>query len=199
MSNVTSYSENRSFNAPLYTLMQRLSVPRDTATSFLQDYMGSAEYEFGASVLPKTWLALAECDTILNFTVGFDRQNIKPVEVSVRYPVQIYKDFGKQTLHEVLTLIRAGQYRNKDVMIYEHDPQVTRGWLMINPLPMLFYRKSDKERAENWLENIRKLFKQAMAEDQETMLDKLRHIQRQATFSAFRSKMPVDNATWMEL
>lgn len=132
----------------LFTLCQRL-VESDKI-GFEYDYMGAAEYEFGAT--RKARQELDNADTLVRAACTV-KTHSKTFECTAIFP----KDYDQQA-QSLLALLATDSYHNKGAMAYpSRDPL---GWLVLDPVPMLIHirGKDGEQRAAKFLEHGRQLF-----------------------------------------
>lgn len=127
----------------LYTLCQRLiENPR---IGFDYDYMGAAEYEFGATRQAREYLAAADEIVV---TPGAVQVNGSRVECAFHHAV------GDATrIADLKTALYSGDYHNKGVMAY--TGRDIFGWLCLDPVPCIIHpdQKGLYERARKFLEH----------------------------------------------
>lgn len=126
----------------MYTLCQRLT--QDPNIGFNYDYMGSAEYEFGANWRARVYLAKAEETVLVSGRVKEGKRSVSCVF--------IMKKGDEQKAIPVMRALADGTNINKGAMMYDKPPA---GWLILDPVPMLCYLDGSdgKERAEKFMAN----------------------------------------------
>lgn len=146
----------------MYTLLQRLVTKDypDEEKSLNYDYMGAAEYEFGATLWPRMVVSQDECVVITDAVLNWRRYDINNWKVHIRYPKYLETDLGKPALARIIDNLMKGNFQNKMPAVYTHllkdKVRSVVGWLMLEPVPMLIYRVEYKYRAKAFMTDIYK-------------------------------------------
>ncbi|MBO9428166.1 hypothetical protein [Sulfitobacter sp. R18_1] len=130
-----------------YTLCQRLK--EDENIGFNYEYMGAAEYEFGATLQARRGL--------------YDATELARLSGSIKYGLKRYNCVFIFNIAEVdmarrvINAMSKEQYRNKNAMALGKQP---KGWLMLDPMPMLIYTEGDAgyERAKKFIAHAKEMF-----------------------------------------
>lgn len=165
----------------MYMLLQRLVRTNRPDDLVNYDYMGSAEFEFGATTIPRLELAILECTEVrIRMLVKQYRNSRKedciPVNVVVKFPTKYGEDFTDE-VDSIIQHLRDGTYSLKERLV-PNDPSKLVAWMMIQPMPMLITGDApkDKEDSEWFLEDVRR----QVRESEETGVEILFRMHKEA-------------------
>lgn len=141
----------------VYTLCQRLV--ESGKIGFEYDYMGAAEYEFGATY--KCRVALEDAGELMRV-----RSKVKTFDKTFEC-VFIFPEDCKADALSLLSSLESGDYRNKSPMV----SRGTTGWLILDPVPALVHMDTPEgaERAQKFLDHGHELISRRRAEEAPTL------------------------------
>lgn len=135
------------------SIMQRLV--KDEKIGFNYDYMGYAEYEFGANTIARAEVSREE--TVLIQSLMAPTGGGRQWKVNILLPKWLV-DAHPERVHAMTEMLRTGKHLNKGPM---ESKYCLRAWLMSSPLPCLIYEPDLQERVDLFVADTRKQLTEA--------------------------------------
>lgn len=147
-------------------LLQRIVRTNNPEQPINYDYMGSAEFEFGATKIPRLELAILECTEVRIKMLVKPYRNTRPgdcvpINVKLRFPTKYGEDYTEE-VDAIIQSLRDGSYTLKE-RLTTADPSKLVAWMMIQPMPMYIVGDTEKDNkdAEWFLEDVRRQVKKS--------------------------------------
>lgn len=139
----------------MFTLMQRMINDDEIGMNY--DAMGYSEYEWGATLLPRTLISLEDAIVMTDLKMVVSTINRKrTIDIEVIVPGCVHRVLP-ELVQKVMKHLSTDTYRNKGSIAYNHNFDDLLGWLMLDPLPLLIYKTSAKPNVEKFIAHGRKM------------------------------------------